>query len=91
MKKILQKPMLKRTEEDLDELVGFIKDISFFKERANLKINDIRELAACFKFVEVSECLDVIKYGEIGENFYLILQGLVSVQIKNEKISDWGV
>ena len=71
--------------------MGLIKDISFFKERAQLKISDIRELAACFKFEEVNEGQDVIKYGDVGENFYLILQGIVSVQIKNEAITNWGV
>jgi len=53
MKRILQKPSGKRTDEDLDELVGLIKDIAWFKERQNLSANDIRELAACFQFEEV--------------------------------------
>lgn len=48
MKKILQKPMAKRTDEDLDELVELIKDISFFKDRSGIKTAEIRELAASF-------------------------------------------
>ena len=84
MRKILPKEMSKRTEEDLDELVRLIKDISFFKDRSSLKTQDIRELAACFKFKEVNEGNNVINYGDIGENFYLIIQGIVSVLIKNE-------
>lgn len=65
--------MTKRTETDLDELVKLIKDISFFKDRASIKTQDIRELAATFKFQEVREGNNVISYGDIGENFYLIL------------------
>jgi hypothetical protein len=79
MKNILQKPSGKRTDEDLDELVGLIKDIAWFKERQNLSANDIRELAACFQFEEVQEFNDVMEFGDTGESFYLILQGLVSV------------
>lgn len=30
-----------------------------------------------------------MEYGDTGENFYVILQGIVSVQIRNEKITDW--
>ena len=56
----------------MNELVSLIKDVSFFKER-KLSISDIKEVASCFQFKEVAEGEDVINFGEIGDNFYLVV------------------
>ena len=72
IKRILQMDAPKRTDEDLDELVKLIKDVSFFKER-KLSIQEIKEVASGFQFQEVEEGEDVVKYGDQGDNFYLII------------------
>ena len=72
-------------------MVGLIKNISFFKERKSLDVTEIREIAACFRFEEINEGSDVMEYGDKAENFYLLLSGIVSVQITNPGIVDWKV
>lgn len=73
----------------MEELIGTIADIKFFQERKEIKPSDFRDLVTAFQYTEVGEKNKVIKYGEPGENFYVILSGKVSVMVPNPAIRKW--
>jgi hypothetical protein len=52
MKEFLMKPVAERTLADTDMLINIIKGNSFFKDRADITVNDLRELALNFQFFE---------------------------------------
>lgn len=89
LRKLLEKPSDQRIESDIDKLVVLIKDHKFFKERGELLSKDIRDLAAAFQFCEIEQYEDVVTYGDVGNHFYMIIKGTVSVQIPNPDIKKW--
>ena len=46
-----------------------------------MSLNDIKELTTYLKFRECHEFEKVISYGDIGDTFYIVITGLLSVQI----------
>ena len=86
MKRILNKSILNRSEDDKEYLQGLIKEIKFFKELPKLGENGLREIASLLKIESFAPLEDVIKYGEQGDKFYIILQGVVSVNVPNPSI-----
>ena len=88
---LLEKPQEQRTQLDIEELALLIKENKFFKERGELTYQDIKDLAASFEFLEVEQYEDVVKYGDIGDLFYMIIKGSVSVQIPNPAIKKWDM
>lgn len=69
-------------------MAEFFKEIKFFKER-NIKDKDMNEMVAAFKLLNIEAGEDVIRYGENGNTFFVILQGIVSISIPNPKIKNW--
>ena len=55
-------------------------DISFFKER-NMKRMEMNEVCAALEYDCVPKNSKVIRYGEEGDSFYIILKGDVSVWV----------
>lgn len=45
---MLQKKLVRRTVEDIEQLMSILQDITFFKEMDGLTRFDYRELAAAF-------------------------------------------
>jgi hypothetical protein len=88
-KHLLIKPTQSRTAGDIDSLAALIKENKFFKEREELTTQDIKDLAASFQFHEEVQFDDVVTYGEVGDLFYLIIMGSVSVQVPNPEIKKW--
>ena len=41
--------------------------------------------------MEVEQYEDVVKYGDVGDLFYMIIKGSVSVQIPNPEIKKWDI
>ena len=79
IKNILSKAPNRRIQTDIDELVGLVHEIKFFKDRKDIKPQDFRELVTAIQYTEIEQGKSVIKYGEPGENFFIILSGKVSV------------
>ena len=52
-------------------------------------MSDFKELVSNFKFEEIDAGEDVITFDEPGENFYIMIQGQVSVLVPNPAISQW--
>ena len=69
-----------RTEKDLDFLAECIVDrdlgIDFFIQ-LGLNEETLLEVVNCLSYVEMREGETVMEYGDVGNNFYLILQGEV--------------
>lgn len=55
-------------------------DISFFKER-KLKTPDLNEVCGGLEYASYPNNSFVLRYGEVGDKFYIILKGKVSVWI----------
>ena len=66
-----------------------LKAIPFFQKKVNLKNSSYRDLASRFKFQIGSVQENIINYGDEGDNFYIILLGIVQILIPNPQISDW--
>lgn len=46
---------------------------------------DMKELACCLKFKEVPQFQNVVSWNTPGDIFYIIIKGLVSIQVPNLK------
>ena len=57
-----------------------MSDISFFKER-KLKQHEMNEVCGGLEYSSKPKNAFVIRYGEIGDLFYIILKGRVSVWV----------
>jgi hypothetical protein len=66
--------------EDLKKLIPLIKDIPFFKDR-NLNGAMLLDIVSIMEYKSVQQENYVFEYGDLGDNFYLLLNGSVEVQI----------
>lgn len=81
IKQILSKPAEQRSTYELKNLlVPLMADISFFKER-KLKTPDLNEVCGGLEYASYPNNSFVLRYGEVGDKFYIILKGKVSVWI----------
>ena len=78
MKTILSKPAEQRSTYELRNLVPLIADIAYFKE-LKLKPYELNEVCSGLEYQAVQKESFVIRYGEEGDSFYIILKGKVSV------------
>jgi len=89
--KILNTPSHKRTSQDVVKLMHHTKDAKFFKE-LTVKSSPAAHLACCqnmfYEFCQEGEY--IVRYGEKGTKFYIIISGRIGVQIpiKNEKTDE---
>jgi CRP-like cAMP-binding protein len=86
LKKELQsfaKPPNQRNLEDLNQILELTSQVPFFKKITKEKNNDFIHREACkFLKLQVFERKEpVINFGEIGEDFFIILKGKVGVFI----------
>lgn len=81
--------MSNRSEADKNFLVGLIKQIKFFKDMPHLTEENITELAQNMQFESCNTMDDVVKYGQEGNKFYIILKGVVSVLIPNPDVGNY--
>ena len=74
---------------------GFLTTVPFLKE-ANLSKNELLQLADSLKSVTFEEGQTLIEYGEVGEAFYIIVEGVVDVYGRDDndkvvKVCDFTV
>lgn len=81
---ILKKDSSARTEKELNTLIPYIKELSFFKSR-KLEQDDIINICQELKYEYVKLGEAVFKYGEYGTKFYIILKGEVEIKIPDPK------
>mmetsp|Transcript_108162 Transcript_108162/g.312570 ORF Transcript_108162/g.312570 Transcript_108162/m.312570 type:complete len:881 (-) Transcript_108162:172-2814(-) len=68
----------RRTEEHINDIVEFVKDVKFFTKLTNLQQ---RALCRTMTHEAFGPREYIFKKDEIGEKFYIVLAGSVSVQI----------
>ena len=90
MKQILKKQFNKRSEKELLRLIDLFKKEPFFKEK-KLQDEDLREIAMKLKFQKCRGMTNVFNYGEVGDKFFIILRGVVSIITPNTAIKDRAV
>lgn len=61
-----------------------LRDIQFFKERGDVKESDFAEIGQCLTYEYFKKGSAVFEWGSVGDKFYIILQGIVGVQVPNE-------
>lgn len=70
-------------------MIALLKSFEFFRNNRQLSYGDYRELAQLMTFKMFQKDSPVYMKGEIADNFYVVLNGSVSEQIKNPIIDDW--
>ncbi len=63
------------------ETVKFLKEIPLF---AGLDDNDLQRLCTYLKLVQFGSQYEIVVQGEIGDAFYLIVSGMVAIEIEDE-------
>ena len=81
---VLAKESWERDEKDVDLLYSFVKKIKFFQE---LEENMSRDLCKMFKLEEYDEDEIVVRQGDEGDSFYIILYGSVSIWLEPKEDS----
>ena len=82
VKLILKKSPRLRAEPEIDKLVKFLDGYDYLKKK-NLTYSEMRELAQLVTFNEYQKDEEVYKFGDEPQNFYIVLNGSVSLQEKN--------
>lgn len=62
----------------------------FFKDR-NIFGQDLCEIVQSFYFEQYEPGQEIMRHGQEGNNFYVIIKGIVSVSIPNQKIKNWKI
>ena len=84
---ILKKPHNQRTPEDLDEFVPKMREVQFFQER-EIKDQDFLEIVSALKYETFKRKQVIFHFGDLGDKFYILIQGEVGVLIPNPKIKN---
>ena len=84
---VLAKESWERDEKDVDLLYSFVRKIKFFTE---LEENMSRDLCKMFKLEEYDEDEIVVRQGDEGDSFYIILYGSVSIWLEPKEDLESG-
>ncbi|KAL4426933.1 hypothetical protein ABPG74_017190 [Tetrahymena malaccensis] len=80
---VLEKPLEKRSKNELTVLINLTKDIPFFKEYRDKGQKEIHEqCVAHMQYQFVQDKQYVFEIGTTGDKFYLILNGKCGIYIK---------
>ena len=71
---ILQKPSDHRSDAETKALVPLIQNIQFFQDK-KIKPKDLVEICSRLRYEHHPKGKNVIEIGEVGDKFYIILQG----------------
>ncbi|CAG9330359.1 unnamed protein product [Blepharisma stoltei] len=72
-----------RTQQDINEIMESTQEIEFFKKITNEKSSNQIHMACCqvMTVEEFSRGSRVISYGEMGDKFYIVLRGSLTVAV----------
>lgn len=70
-------------------MIQLIKGIPFFKQKKEIKEADYKELVQGFTLQKLKKGSIVFNYGDDGDQFYIILKGAVTVQVRNQTLKNW--
>lgn len=87
---ILKKRVTNRSERDINKLINFFKDNKFF---ADFLVENGREALMdwymCLKYQQVKEGNYVMRQGDYGDMYYIILKGTAAVLVNMETPFEW--
>ncbi|XP_071961078.1 uncharacterized protein [Antedon mediterranea] len=84
---LISKPPDKRHERDIDLLISWFQNMSgLFKSQ---KTDVVKDIVRNCKFLSVPEDTVIIRQGDQGDSFFIILTGLVSIYI-NQQLEEQG-
>jgi signal-transduction protein with cAMP-binding, CBS, and nucleotidyltransferase domain len=75
---ILKKNLEARNDKDLNQLIPYIKENHFFKQR-QINYKHLTEVCSVMKYEYFPKGDFVFTQGDYGDKFYIILNGSVSV------------
>ena len=80
------KASAQRTEEDINKILGITSNVEFFSKITEEKKSQFIHREACkyFRIQIFHRGETVVKFGEIGEEFYVILKGKVGVFVPSK-------
>ena len=76
------KPPRERTERDLEEMEAFFREYPIFKELRSERDRDT--ILRAFQDMRLRTHRQgdaVVRFGEVGQEFFVVLQGRVSVRV----------
>jgi hypothetical protein len=89
IKSLEAKKEIERTEEDINNIQTYLNTLLYFRR---LKLfdpvnvdNTVIKISKCIKYVSIPKNNYVLKLGEKGNAFYLILKGKVSIMVVEYK------
>lgn len=85
----MQKNPNHRSEVEVDRVIKLLKSFPFFKNNENLSYCDYRDLAQLMTYKEFSAGSTIYTFQDHADNFYVLLNGYVSEEIKNPYIDEW--
>jgi signal-transduction protein with cAMP-binding, CBS, and nucleotidyltransferase domain len=89
IKRILKMPLKDRSDLEQEKISRELIDCQFFSQRRKeFKKEDLVALINMMKFESFNPIEDVITHGDIGNKFYIIIKGVVSVHVPNPAIKD---
>ena len=78
LRKTLTKGAEERKSEELEEVMKYLEHVDYFKAR-KLRGKDLKDVCKGMDYIKKSPHSYVIKWGEEGDRFYIILRGEVGV------------
>jgi hypothetical protein len=71
---VLKKHPLKRTEEDVEMVIPYMKEVKFFKDR-DIKALDYPDIVNALSYEHFKDGQCIMQWGELGDKFYILLKG----------------
>ena len=84
---LLKKPE-DRTDYEIRDVMPLLRGIKFFKDQ-NIDTTDLTDVVQGLTYDFFPRGKEVFEYGSIGEKFYMILEGEVSVMVPNQECRDF--
>ena len=77
----MKKPKYQKKIEDIDAVIKLLKTITFFKNQKELTYQDYVIICYNLKYEQFSKDQIIFDYNTIGDKFYIVLAGSVTVLI----------
>jgi len=90
LRRIMTKEPTQRTEAEELELENLMKQSKFFQDK-EMKYEDFKDLVTNFEFESFKAGETVFEINSTGDEFYIIMKGIVRVMVKNPTVRDWGM
>jgi PAB1-binding protein PBP1 len=90
LKRIMTKAPTQRTAAEEVELEELMKQSKFFQDK-EMKYEDFKDLVMNFEFDSFKAGETVFDINSTGDEFYIVMKGVVRVMVKNPSVRDWGI